>query len=328
VHAVPSATRGAAALLLAALLAAALPAQGADPRSRQARLAEHLFQRGKQLLDQGKLDEACSTLAESDQLDPSVGTLGLLALCHEKQGRLATAWAEYNETAERARAAKDDREGYARSRAAKIEPAIPRLTITVAERVVGLNVLRDRKPLTEDEIGVEARVNPGEIEVLAQAPGRKSWATTVVVAIGERQTVEVPPLEPTQGPRAETPSYGTGRLALAAVAGGVGLVGLGVMTGFGLSAASKNDESKDLEQSCTTAQACTRGRDLRDSAKTAATIATVGLGVGVAGLAAGAVLLFTAPGAGEAPASTHALHLRVVPEVGRSGAGVILRSTF
>src|SRR5688572_6551294 len=70
--------------------------------------AATLFEEGKKLLEQGRVDEACAVLAESDKLEPAVGTLGLLAGCHEKQNKLGTAYKEYLETA--ARAAKQNDE--------------------------------------------------------------------------------------------------------------------------------------------------------------------------------------------------------------------------
>ncbi|MCC6551715.1 MAG: hypothetical protein IT372_01675 [Polyangiaceae bacterium] len=321
--------RGAAALLAAALLAAAAPAPCAPPAGGGAKSAEALFEQGKALLEKGKIAAACDSLTRSDELEPSVGTLGLLARCHEKQGRVATAWREYRETARRAEVAKDERGAFALELATRLEPRVPRLTVSVRERVVGMSVLIDRAPLGEDDVGAERMVDPGEIELLASAPGRKSWATTVTLAEGERRAVEVPPLErvsPAGQDQRGAPSRGA-RLVLAAVAGGVGLAGLGVMTGSGLSASSKNSESSDLERTCRTAADCARGRDLRDEARTSATIADIGLGVGAAGLAAGALLYLTAPSEA-APAPAGSARLRVTPAIGASGGGVILGARF
>lgn len=336
----PSGTRaskGRAAALLAALLAAAGPAGAAKPPSRppaqgpplanpSAKAAADLFEKGKKLLEEGNIGEACETLARSDLLDPTVGALGMLALCHEKQGRLATAHAEYTETAKRARAAKDDREYYAMGRAAKLEPEVPRLTVLVRERVPGLGVVRDRRPLEEREIGAETFVDPGEIEIRAHAPGRKSWATKISIARGERRTVEIPALDPIDGTPNE-PAPPSNQLIAAAVAGTVGVVGLGVMAGFGIAAKVQNDKSKALEPQCvrTTDAACSDGQSLREAAQTAATISTIGLAVGVVGLAAGTVLFLTAPSGSDGEASAR---LRVAPAVGPQGGGVLLRATF
>src|SRR5262249_20609862 len=98
------------AALFASRSAAAAPSEGAA-----------LFATAKGLYDQGNFTEACGLLEKSDRLEPMVGTLGLLASCHEKLGRVATARREFLETAERARAAGDPRESFARDQASALE---------------------------------------------------------------------------------------------------------------------------------------------------------------------------------------------------------------
>ena len=75
----------ATALLVAPAVSAAEP--GADPVT----MAEALFQQGKQLLERGDAHAACPKLAESLRLDRATGTLLALAMCHEVEGRLASA---------------------------------------------------------------------------------------------------------------------------------------------------------------------------------------------------------------------------------------------
>src|SRR6185436_14797586 len=72
-------TRGAAWLL--AIAVTSLPGRLAHAGDSKA--ADEHFKRGKELLARGRVAEACAELATSDALDPSVGTLGLLAACHE-----------------------------------------------------------------------------------------------------------------------------------------------------------------------------------------------------------------------------------------------------
>src|SRR4051812_6077257 len=95
-----------------------------------AQIAQALFEAGRRLMDEGKFAEACPKLAESHRLDPAAGTLLNLAVCHEKEGKTASAWAEYNDLlgmkggdgdAERRRIASD--------RLTRLEPGLPRITI-------------------------------------------------------------------------------------------------------------------------------------------------------------------------------------------------------
>ena len=76
-------------------LAASFPLQ-AQP-STDAAIAEALFQEGKALLDRGEVPAACRKLEESVRLDRLPGSLLNLALCHEAEGRVATAWGELTE---------------------------------------------------------------------------------------------------------------------------------------------------------------------------------------------------------------------------------------
>src|SRR3954464_7778704 len=79
----------------------------AEPTAADKSLATQLFKEGRALVDQGKVAEGCRKLEESQRIDPGGGTLLNVALCHEKEGRTATAWAEFTEALGLAK--KDDR---------------------------------------------------------------------------------------------------------------------------------------------------------------------------------------------------------------------------
>jgi hypothetical protein len=94
----------------------------------------------------------------------------------------------------------------------------------------------------------------------------------------------------------ESAGLGTQR-ALALTAGGVGVAGVVVGSIFGLTAKSKHDAAGEY---CS-GRTCTdqRGVDLTNDALSAGNVATAGFVVGAVGLAAGAVLWFTATSAQE-----------------------------
>jgi len=202
--------------LLAPVVATAQPA-GA--------LAEALYQKGRQLVAEGKYAEACPKFAESYRLDAATGTLLNLAACHESEKKLATAWTEFTEAAASARRdQRDDRVKFADEHLAAIEPKLSRLTVTVAPNaeVPDLKLQLDGVMVLAAARGVPAPVDPGEHVVEAQAPGRKPWSQrvrineeaqslTVTVPLLDVEAPAAPPTpEPTPlpatPPTAETPA--------------------------------------------------------------------------------------------------------------------------
>src|SRR5262245_38544408 len=59
--------------------------------------AEEAFDRGLALMKEGRFDEGCPAIAESQRLDPRPGTLFTLSECEARRGRIATAVAHYKE---------------------------------------------------------------------------------------------------------------------------------------------------------------------------------------------------------------------------------------
>src|SRR3954471_682897 len=160
--------------------------------------AEKLFTEARKLLDAGKFAEACQRLADSQKLDPGVGTLLNLAQCYEKMGRTATAWATYHEAAAAARAnGQADREKKAARAADTLEPNLPKLTVTVPDAAAekGVEVKRNGAPVPKSLWGVSEPVDPGEYVIEAHATGRKPWSTRVKAEPGRATAVILPPLD-------------------------------------------------------------------------------------------------------------------------------------
>ncbi|MDI1437040.1 hypothetical protein [Polyangium sorediatum] len=315
----------------------------ADP-SEAATLAETLFQDGKRLLEQGAFVEACTKLAQSDALDPAIGTLGLLAACHEQEGRTATAWREYGETARRAEAVNDERGAFARQRASALEPELPRLLVRLPKGAEGAAVFRNGVRLAPDELGVAQPIDPGTYEIVARLAGRPEFRATVTAQARKVAEVEIPdwnrpaPVEPAKkNPAPSDP--GTSNLLTskgldarkvgALVAGGVGFTGLAVAGAFALSASSRNAASVSFQSSCTTAASCARGRELREDALRSATVANVAFGMGAAS-AVTALVLVLLPERTEAPkpAPRTGFHYEVAPFADRTGGGALLIGNF
>src|SRR6516225_9422157 len=123
-----------AAASLAALCAFVAPlCAAAQSPGADVALAEALYQRGRQLMAEGKYSEACPKFAESYRLDAATGTLLNLASCHEDEGKLASAWLEFTQAAAAARLDhRDDRVKFAEDHLSAIEPKLSRLAVTVA----------------------------------------------------------------------------------------------------------------------------------------------------------------------------------------------------
>ncbi len=300
--------------------------------------ADVLFSEGKQLMEQGKIVEACDKLAESDALDPAIGTLGLLATCHEQQGRVATAWREYTQTAARADAVADERGAFARERAKALEATLPKLLVRLAVADTNVVVLRNGVRLLSDELGVAAPIDPGTYEIVARWPDKPEFRTTVTVVASKLSEVEVPnpsaPVAAVQKPTvavrpvpAARNSQGLSSLRVGALlAGGVGLAGFGVGTAFAISAASKNSSSISIQQSCNSVSTCQEGKTLREQATLAATIANVGVGVGIIG-AGTAIVLALLPNRSSSSAAD-AKRAVLMPFAARDGGGALVVGKF
>ncbi len=293
-----------------ALAAAVQVAPSMARADGDAATAEALFQAGKQLMTAERYPEACPKLAASYRLDPATGTLLALAFCQEKAGQTASAWASYRDAVTRSRRENNpEREQVARERATELEKQLSTLAIAVppeASSVDGLVVKRDGVVLLEGAWNTPVPVDPGTHAIEASAPGHEPWRTSLTVE-GGGKTAEVkiprltpvkvvPPPAPSPAPvvvRPVTPepvaAPTTSPLrTIGIVTGAVGLVGLGLGTGFGVRAIGKNDDSK---ADCTGNRCGDSGTSARRAALSSADVSTVSFLVGGALVAAGATMI-------------------------------------
>jgi hypothetical protein len=180
----------------------------AEPTASEQLLAQNLFEDARRLMNDGKYGDACPKFAESQRLDPGGGTLLNLAVCHEREGRLASASAELQAALTLAnRDGRRDRQQLARERLAVVTPKLPSITVTVAAGAVieGLDVKVDDATITRAAWGTPIAVDPGAHRIEASAPARKRWTAFLTIdRAGQKERIEVPPLAPESGAQGAT----------------------------------------------------------------------------------------------------------------------------
>ncbi len=304
------------ALTLALVLAwtSAALAQGRDPAA-----AEALFTEGRKAFEAGDYAIACARFAESQRLDPAVGTLINLAACNEKLGKLAEAWETW-QRALRALPQGDERRWGVKQRADAIDKKLPRLTIRLSPNAPpGTKVVRDGVTLGSASYGVELPVDPGDHDVTVVAPGRKDKSYKTTLAEGAHESLDVEPGEETNEPAPVAPppkpkpkpapapkpnpvvSSGSNR-TLGWVLVGVGGAGLALGSASGYLALTKKNAMDDDCETLKGRRVCgPDGLDAADSGKTWATVSTIAFAAGAAAMGVGAYVLVTSAPEADTP---------------------------
>jgi hypothetical protein len=335
-------------LLLTGATLLASNAYAGDPAA-----AQQLFSDAKKLIAENKWADACPKLEESQRLDPGMGTQFNLANCYEHVGKTASAWAAFIEVAGQAKAAgQAPREKAARDRANELEPKLSKLTVTVRSVEPGLKITRDGLEVGRGQWGAPLPIDPGEHRIAASAPGKKPFERVVRVAPDAKTvTVDVPqladepvaqapvvvaPVPAAPPPETTTATTSTETVAspeggsawssqktLGLVAGGVGIVGLGIGAGFGLASKAKHDDA-EANGHCIGDRCDAEGVDLRHQAVSNGTISTIAFVSGGVLLAGGAILFFTAPKSERASTTAR---IQAAPMVGPT-SGFMVRGSF
>lgn len=166
--------------------------------------AKRLFEEARELMLQGDFERACPKLEESQVIAPRVGTLINLAACHERLGKIATAWVEYQQAAELARDAnEEERERLANERIEALEPRVPWLMLQVPpDPPVGLAIGIDGVPVHPERWREALPVDPGNHVLVAAAPGHAPFEQRFEIAEAQRRSLVVSKLEPLPPPPA------------------------------------------------------------------------------------------------------------------------------
>lgn len=335
-------------VVVASLLAAGIAqAQPRDPAA-----AETLYKEGRQLVAAGDWVAGCSKFDASMALDPAASTLLNIARCHERDGKLATAWADYK----RALVLDQETPGAERQKTlgeiaekgiAALEPRLPRMKIVVRNPPPGLVITRNGAPYPAAALGATVPADPGAQEVVASAPGFMKASRSVMLEEGKFAEVElslapeiVPPpptpppvVAPAPAPAVPAPEprgdlehapRSGGVPAWSFAVGGLGIVLVGVGVALRLDGAAAE---RALDHQCGTARVCDPKGGYDPSADNARKNRDFGLfvGLGVAGAVALGAAVIGVVSAGPRKSSTA---LSAAPWIGSSAGGASIRGEF
>jgi len=295
--------------LCAALIATLAGASRADDSPENIAAARSLGIQGVQLADAGKCPEAIEKLERAEALHHAPTILGRLGECQVKVGSVVEGTENLNMVVREqlpANAPQVFRD--AQTRAQKVltaaTPKIAHLVIRITPGDVKANVAVAGRPVPAALIGAERPTDPGTHQVTATAEGYRPASATVTLAEGGHQDITlllekdptvVAALPPPSTGATSAPTTGTATADVNApepsgkrsntpayVALGVG--GAGLLVG-GITGALAFSKASDCPN-----KVCATQSDL-DSAKSMATVSTISFGVGIAGVAVGAILL-------------------------------------
>ena len=285
--------------------------------------AEALYNTGFADMQAGRYETGCKALAESQRLDPRMGTLFTLATCEAEWGRIATAvtrfgdyLALYDRLPDDRKTAQAERRKVAAETRDKLIPDVPQLALSLPkEAPVGTLVKRDGDMVAAAALGLSLPVDPGDHTVSTQPPGGPIWEQRLTIAKGEKKRVTLqvkaakvePPLRASgtaTAPGVEPVSPGlSGQRVAAYMVGGVGLAGLiggGVLGGLAAGQKGVVDEHCGAGIGSSDETACDQtGLDAASSFKGFGLGSTIGLAVGGVALGTALVLFLAEPKAAE-----------------------------
>lgn len=263
------------------------PAPSGDVATAKAK-----FDKGKTLYNAKNFADALGEFRASYALVKSPNSHFFIANCLRDLGRLTEAYTEYDRVAEEAKTAGEQYAGAIEAAIAERDALAAKLVLVTVStpgspadatlNVAGMDV-------ASDLAGKPIPVMPGNIEVKLSAPGKTTATQTVTGAAGETKMVTI---EFAVAPPPTTDEHPSGAKKLtpmrigAIAAAGVGVVG---MILFAVEGSASNTTYDDLKEKCGGPCPQEFASDI-DKGRTQQIVANVGLGVGIAGLAAGATL--------------------------------------
>jgi hypothetical protein len=334
-------------------------AQGTEANAADIAAARALAVEGVKLAQAGKCDDAVDKLERAEKLHHAPIVLATLGECRVSQGRLVEGTEMLRKVLreplpDHPSPALTKAYEHAQTTLDAAAPKIGKLVIAVsAQGEAQPAVTVDGESVSSALLGAERPTDPGEHTVEATAVGYLKATAKVTLGEGEKKPVKLelehdpsyvapaaaaaeaphPPVaeSPQSAPKPvpETPSpseentskaHESPNHTAAYVSWIIGGAALAVGGGFGIAAMSGKN---DLDKVCSGSSCPPSANDKLDTAKRNGTIATIGFGVGAAGIALGTVLFFTAGGSSDGhEAALNAAPKRAARPKLRAGVGL------
>jgi hypothetical protein len=343
-------------------------AQATEANAADIAAARTLAVEGVKLAQAGKCDDAVDKLERAEKLHHAPIVLATLGECRVTQGRLVEGTEMLRRVLreplpEHPTPALTKAYEHAQTTLDAAAPKIGKLVISVsAQGDAQPAVTVDGESVSPALLGAERPTDPGEHAVEATAVGYLKATAKVLLAEGEKKSVKLelehdpsyvaPVAAVEEAPRpaaVESPPPETRPAAMSSTAGEdsvpkvhespnhtaayvswiIGGAALAVGGGFGIAAMSGKN---DLDKVCNGSVCQPEASDKLNTAKRNGTIATIGFGVGAAGIAVGTVFFFTVGGSSDSHDSAlHASPKRAARPTLKAGVGlgnVQLAGTF
>lgn len=295
--------------LACALALSAVPTRADEPTEAEIAAARAIFNEAKDLEKAGQWADAQARFKKVAEVRMTPQVRFHLALCDENLGHLVSAINGFELAAEEAKQAgalATDVAENAPGRAEALRKRVPHVRIEVKGKLGSGKVLLDGAPVAAALLGTDIPVDPGTRTVELERGGKTAFKKELSLAEEAKETVEI---DAGEG-EAPVPSASASAVPIAPpaglsfppplpaiVAGGVGVLSLG---GAGVFFALRESTISEVRATCDDPKrdkGCDkRKRSVADDGKTYTLLTNVLLGVGAAGVAAGAVLWLVLPG--------------------------------
>ena len=175
-----------AACLFTFVMTLSLHARAQDVEPQKAADAQALFEQAMVDMEAKQYANACKKFEEVTRLVPEgVGGKYMLGECYERQGKLASAWAQFSFAFQLAtRFGQTERANDAQARVEALKPKLATLCVTVSDElrsVPEISVIRDGIDLHDAQWGTPLYVDAGPHDVIVTAPGYTTWKKRVEV---------------------------------------------------------------------------------------------------------------------------------------------------